>query len=312
MRILTLTPNPAVDAVLLSRGLEWGETLWAESSRRVAGGKGINMARVAVAMGHQARAVFLGGGPTGRFLCEELELAGVEPHLVNTNQETRTNMVVRDPSSGRTLKVNERGAAITQTDANNFLEAVVESLPGARAVALGGSMPPGMTDADVEALAQVIARAGVTSLIDVPGEWLNVFCREGKPSIVKPNKNELAAALDRSLGSEEEVVAAGRELVSLGATQVIITDGPRAAFCVTEHEVWKAHPAPITGSAMAGMGDACGVGYLLAQLDGMPVKECFQQAMAYGSAVASAPEAELLNADLIDLAHRAIHLEKIS
>lgn len=310
MHLLTITPNPAIDVGIEVPALEWGATLVASQTRRAAGGKGINMARVVVAMGGQATAVFLGGGPNGRFLHEELDMAGIEPVLVPVHGETRTNIVAHAPD-GRSLKINAPGPAIRPEEAEALVGAVVEHLAGCTAVALGGSMPPGMPEPTIRHLLEIIRHKAMPLLADVQGPWLKLACEAGRPQLVKPNIQELEEAFGRPMNSRDAIIGAAHELLKLGARAVAITDGPRAAWLITTRGVYSAIPAPVQTRAMAGMGDAFGVGFLTARIDGLPDDQCFSMAMAYGAAVAASPETDLLTPDAVELSRRSIHVHRI-
>jgi len=312
MHLLTVTPNPAIDQVVEVPVLEWGDTAMATSVRRAAGGKGINMARVAVAMGHQATAIYTAGGAAGRFLTEELELnAGMLTAVpVGIRAETRTNTVLHAPT-GRSLKVNLPGPTLNAAEADALVDVVLQRLPGHSAVALAGSLPAGFSTDHLTRLLTGIRAAGVPLLADLQADALLLACALARPLLIKPNIRELGEALGRPLPTERDALEGARELVTRGARNVALTDGPRAAYLITATSIWKSRPAPISSRTMSGMGDAFGTGFVAAKLDGMPDEECLSEAMAWGGAVAQAREADLLTADQVDLVRRAIAVERL-
>lgn len=92
--------------------------------------------------------------------------------LVPVTGSTRRTIAVVDTTTGDTTQLNEPGPAITPAEWSAFQEAYEHLLRSASAVALCGSLPPGVP---VGAYAQLIraARASaVPVLLDTSGEPL--------------------------------------------------------------------------------------------------------------------------------------------
>ncbi|MDF2509938.1 MAG: ribokinase, partial [Microbacterium sp.] len=107
--ILTVTPNPALDLTWHVDRLVEGGTHRADAGVARAGGKGLNVARVAHAEGAEVLAVTTAGGRTGEEFAAELGASGVPHALVAVAAETRRSVAVVDESAGDTTIINERG-----------------------------------------------------------------------------------------------------------------------------------------------------------------------------------------------------------
>ncbi|NDZ83444.1 hexose kinase, partial [Streptomyces sp. SID10853] len=189
--LLTVTLNTALDITYHVPALIPHASHRVESVTERAGGKGLNVARVLAALGHETVVTGFAGGTTGGVLRELL--AGLPPTdaLVPVAGTTRRTIAVVDASSGDTTQLNEPGPTVSADEWDTFLTSYGRLLADAEAVALCGSLPPGVP---VGAYAQLVKQArgaGVPVLLDTSGEPL----RRGiaaRPDLVKPNADELA------------------------------------------------------------------------------------------------------------------------
>lgn len=309
--ILTLTPNPSIDATLAIDQLERSAVVRATSARREAGGKGVNVAHCAHKAGHTTLAI----APCG--INDPFELAvrgiGVEFAPVRINGHVRTNTALTEPD-GTTTKINERGPELSSAD----LDAIVASLElharDAQAIVLAGSLPPGAPDDYYVQLVQA-ARAVTDAPIavdtsDAPLVALGAHLADGAPDVMKPNAFELAQ-LTNTNGEELEasalsgdfsnVVGAARDLIARGAQELLVTLGGAGACLVTVDGAWGATPPPIEVRSTVGAGDSSLAGYVMARVDGLEPAECLRRAVAYGSAAAALPGTGLPAPDELDL-----------
>ncbi len=108
-----------------------------------------------------------------------------------------------------------------------FLRTYEELVAGADAVALCGSLPPGIHVGAYAELVRIARAAAVPVLLDTSGEPL----RRGiaaRPDLVKPNAEELA----RLTGSREPLRAAG-DARRRGAHAVVASLGPEGVLALT-------------------------------------------------------------------------------
>ena len=114
--ILCVTPNPAVDRTLTVPGIRLGEVSRAARALVAAGGKGLNVARVARAFGAEARCAGFLGGHSGQLVAELAEREGLCGGWTWIDGETRTCLIIVDPQGGEATVINEVGPAITNLD----------------------------------------------------------------------------------------------------------------------------------------------------------------------------------------------------
>jgi 1-phosphofructokinase len=83
-------------------------------------------------------------------------------------------------------------------------------------------------------------------------------------SIIKPNAEELASAVGRTLHTVGDVIDAARELCDHGIETVLASLGADGMIAVTRDREWAARTAPVKVINTVGAGDATLAGFLSA------------------------------------------------
>ncbi len=275
--ILTVTLNAAVDTTLVLRGrLAVGASQTAEQVVRLPGGKGVNVARVLHTLGLPVWATGLSGGPAARVIAEGLAVEGVAAGFLPIAGSSRTNVALVDgmDSAGdagadpRVTEINEPGPTVTAAEGAQFLARLVDMLPGARALVLSGSLPPGLPDDYYARLIDHARAAGVPALLDTSGRALRPGITAG-PLLVKPNGAEAAQVTGRPVRDVDDAVAAAGALRAMGAGAVALTLGAAGAVLVTAGGAWHGRVAVRGGVSPVGSGDAFLAGLLAGLVGGV-------------------------------------------
>ncbi|MFF7968454.1 1-phosphofructokinase family hexose kinase [Streptomyces sp. NPDC007903] len=284
--ILTVTLNTALDITYRVTSLRpHAEHRVSEVVERP-GGKGVNVARVLAALGYGVTVTGFAGGPTGQVVRERLASApGITDALVPVAGATRRTVAVVDRLTGDTTQLNEPGPHIDAAEWAAFLRAYDGLLADASAVALCGSLPPGVPVGAYAGLIRVARSAGVPVLLDTGGEPL----RRGvaaRPDIVKPNALELA-----ELTGSHEPARATRDARRRGAQAVVASLGPDGLLAATPEGHWRATPPARLRGNPTGAGDAAVAGLLSGLVDGLPWPARLTRATALSAAAVLAPAA---------------------
>ena len=142
----TFTVNPAVDVHGTVDRVVAGRKLRVRDVRRDPGGGGINVARAVVALGGEATAIFLAGGPAGDQLRELLRDAGVHTAPVPIEGPTRENLTVRESDEDERYRFTMPGPAPSESERAAAREAVIERLDDLDLLVISGSLPEGCPD----------------------------------------------------------------------------------------------------------------------------------------------------------------------
>jgi 1-phosphofructokinase family hexose kinase len=253
--ILTVTPSPALDMTWHVDALTPGATHRAPRGATRAGGKGLNVARILHAQGHDVLALTtLGRSHSSEFESEfdaELAASGMPHRLIPVTGPTRRSLAIVDDTQGETTILNEFGAALTPAESAMLAATASRLGRTARAVAISGSLPPGFGPEQLGAVVGELVGADVPVVVDTSGAGLLAAARAGAHAL-KPNSDELEAAT----GHVDPVVGA-RSLLALGARLVVLTLGRDGLVLVDRaHVPLHAHlPRALHGNA-TGAGDA--------------------------------------------------------
>ncbi|MER6843663.1 1-phosphofructokinase family hexose kinase [Streptomyces platensis] len=283
--ILTVTLNAALDITYRVPRLHPHTTNRITEVSERPGGKGLNVARVLAALGHRTVATGFAGGGTGEALRALLAETEVTDALVPVGGATRRTVAVVDAATGDTTQLNEPGPVVSPAEWDTFLGTYRELLGEARAVALCGSLPPGVPVDVYARLTRAARSASVPVLLDTSGEPL----RRGlaaRPDLAKPNADELAA-----LTGSTEPLRAARDARRRGAHAVAASLGPDGMLAVTADGTWQAAPPHRIAGNPTGAGDSAVAGLLSGLVENLPWPDRLTRAVALSAATVRAPAA---------------------
>jgi 1-phosphofructokinase family hexose kinase len=287
MRLVAVAPNPSIDRLYELDRLRLGAVNRPRVETRVAGGKGLNVARAAVALGVDAVAVALVAGHAGRWLVETLVAEGIPGRYAWAIGETRTCLAIHDAAADTLTELNEAGPAVS-SDAWAGLVAAVRAELAAGDVGqltISGSLPPDAPPDGLAELAATAAALGIPVALDAGGPALGLAL-DTRPWLVKLNAAEAAATLGSRFeaGEPGAVEAAGRIAARTGGA-VIVTRGIEGAVAVgPDGTPYRVGPPSVRGPFPVGSGDAFLAGVAVATLRG----DSFREALRLGAAAAAA------------------------
>ena len=154
-KIVTLTPNPAIDLSTAVERVVPSLKLRCAQPRRDPGGGGVNVARVVKRLGGDVEAILPVGGFTGELLRRLLEKEGISSCLIKAQAETREDFSVTERGTGSQYRFVLPGEPRRESEWRKCLEALGARKPSF--VVGSGSLPPGVPD-DFYARAAAIAR----------------------------------------------------------------------------------------------------------------------------------------------------------
>ncbi|HEY2044181.1 MAG TPA: 1-phosphofructokinase family hexose kinase [Jatrophihabitans sp.] len=251
--ILSVCLNPALDITYRTDALRPGESHAVEVLGARAGGKGVNVARVLHQQGEPVMVTGLLGGPRGVQLEAELLDAGLPSSFSPISDETRRSVTVLDKADATVF--NERGPQVTEAEWLAFAEHFGVLVTGADAVAMSGSQPAALAGRGYAQLIETCNHAGVPSILDTSGHSL-ALALEARPTVVAPNRTEVAQAIGHPVRGLADLRAAGLELIGRGAGAAIISAGVNGLIAVTSSGAWTVEPPTRIEGNPTGAGDA--------------------------------------------------------
>lgn len=297
--ILSVTLNPSVDRAIYLESLKLHDTNRVLKTATDAGGKGINLSRVADELGASTMAIgFLGGGP-GAFVRSVLDRERVPYDFVPIAGETRINFSVEDRSEAPPTTFNEQGPTILPDEWEALLQKCRAYAPKTGWACMGGSIPPGLGTDAYRTLGRIFKGAGCSLLIDADGEAMKLGL-EAKPDLVKPNNKEASRLLGRSIETDNEAIRAAQDIREMGVATVLLSRGAAGAILANEHGVWIGSSPPVDAHSTIGSGDSLLGAYLWAIRHGFPPETALQWGMAAGAATATTDGSEIARQAIVE------------
>jgi 1-phosphofructokinase family hexose kinase len=295
--LLCVAFSPSVDVTYVVDRLAPGRIHRPDTVARVAGGKGLNVARAARALGTAVTATGIVGGHAGRWLDDALRADGVPAELVTGRAETRTCVSIMDTGAGLLSEVYEPA---TPVDAGEWA-ALAEVVAGHRGrwVTLSGSLPTGAPDAAAARLARAARDRGALVALDTHGTALADAL--DAVDVVKVNTAEAAALLGRAATDPRELAAALLGRVGTPWLAVVTAGADGAAAALREPggvRVLHAGAPPTAAAFPVGSGDSFLAGLvtgLIADRSPAGVAAALRLAVATGTANAAVPGAAVFD-----------------
>lgn len=286
--ILTVTLNAAVDKTYRVENFALDQVHRPSDWKFVAGGKGINVARVYQRLGGRAIATGFLGGYTGRFIERSLRREGIYGEFVRTKDESRVCIAIVDPVSSTQTELNEIGPEIRARELEALKETygklVAEHRP--YCVTLSGRLPPGVPDGIYAELIEIARGFGVRCALDASGRAL-IEGVAARPWMVKPNLYELRTLVGRDVTTTDEIASAAERLFGTGVHWIVVTLGIHGCVCRTRECAVLAVPPAVRFVSAVGSGDSFLAAFLWSLEQDRPVDDALRLATAAGAANAA-------------------------
>lgn len=302
--ILATGLTPAWQQIAVLDELRQGEVSRAREVHWCASGKVLNVGLALTQLGATSRTLSLvGSGPAGDAVRADFSQFGVAVRWVESLAPQRVCTTLLDRSTGQTTEIVENSAAATSQELQRFENEFADEASRSNLVILTGSLPTGTPREFYSTLLSHLGHSPLdrTNIADKPHVLLDIRGPEllaalpHRPLVVKPNREELAHTVGRSLVTDDDVWQAMQELNQLGAVWVVVTNGPRNVLVSHANgNRWTLIPPSVPVVNPIGCGDCftAGLAFALHQ-DQEPLS-----AIRFGIAAAALNATDLLPARL--------------
>ena len=284
--IHTLTVSPALDVTCQVDALKYDDTLRATRVITSAGGKGLNVSRVAARLGHPTVALGYIAGFTGAHIQAHLEQEGVRTWFTKVEGESRINPIVQ-AVDGHVVRVSTMGPAITGHDLDRLVSKMFE-LREPDWLTLGGAYVEGCPKGFYADLVRRCRGEAVPVAVDADGGELARAIEAG-PDLIKPNRYELQRAIGRKVESADDAAEASRALVRRGVKFVATSLGPDGLILAGPGFTVLARPPTVAVESAVGAGDSLLAALLIKLTEEAGPAEAAAYAVAAGTATAMIP-----------------------
>lgn len=284
--ILTVTLNPAVDKIYTTGELIIGHVNRMRTAMSLAGGKGINVAKVLRQYDMPVCATGFLGGYAGNFIEDYLKNIQVECRFIHVEGETRSNMNIL-ADNGYVTEILEPGPTISEEQMQKFLTQYDELLGNCELVVLSGSAANGIPEDIYTILIEKARSRGIRTMLDTSGESLRKGI-EAKPYLIKPNQKELEYIVGHKLVNREAVIEAALNIHAGGIAHVIVSMGKKGLISVSSGGyVYFAKAGRIQALNTVGCGDSVVASYAMSIVKRESKEVSLQRAAAISAANAT-------------------------
>lgn len=294
-RILTVTANGLLDH-LADAPVVPGRASRCSSFRAVAGGKGINVARVLVELGHEVLACGFAGGTNGAEFRRLVRSDGMQDQLTLCTAPLRIGFIAPGGGEAGSTALMEAGFAVTAQECRLCAERVQGLLPGVDLVICSGSVPDPNADGLYASIVAACVEAGVPCWVDSYGTPMQrALDAAALPTLAKPNEAEWQG------GAGWERLGECHCSAGAGAVTVFIAGRP----------CYRVHPPQISERNAVASGDCYLAALADARLRSLDLPEQLRRAAAAGAANARRMDMAMITAAEIDALVPAVRVEEL-
>ncbi|MFI3325323.1 MAG: 1-phosphofructokinase [Clostridia bacterium] len=281
--ILTVTLNTAIDKQYIINEMKPQSVMRVLEVMDTAGGKGLNVSRVASLGDEKVCAMGFVGGNAGKHFLSLIDDENIESSFTFADGETRNCINIRDHATGKSTEFLEPGFKVEEQDLQNFINDYKANLKNADIVTINGSMPKGVPTDFYKTLIEIAKEQNIDVILDTSGDALKVSL-EAKPWLVKPNTDEIQQILDINVDNLEEIIEAAHKIRAIGPENVAVSLGKDGVLVVTANGVYKGITPDIPVKNTVGCGDSMVAGFAVGKKRGWSMEDTIAYAVAVSTA----------------------------
>jgi 6-phosphofructokinase 2 len=305
--IITITFSPCIDKSTSVPALIPEKKLICAAPKLEPGGGGINIARAIKKLGGEATAIFPSGGYTGKYFNHLLEKENIDVVIIETENETRENIIVLDEAGNNQYRFGMPGTALTETEWKKCLHAV-EKINEVEFIIASGSLPPGVPADIYVALAKIAKSKKAKFIVDTSGEALKHAAEEGV-YMLKPNLGELSYLAGKKEIPADEIKNIAQKMIARGACEVMVVSmGAAGAMLVTGEMAATFTPPSVERKSTVGAGDSMVAGIVFYLAQGKNLLQAVQYGVACGTAATLNAGTELCKKEDADRLYALIQI----
>lgn len=281
--IATLTMNPTIDVAYEVEKVYHTRKMRTVNERYCPGGGGINVARVFVRLGGNARCYYLSGGSTGPAFDGLVDAHQLDRVRIPIAESTRIATAVFERETGCEYRFTPEGPIVSEEE----LQLCLSELSEAQCdyMVLSGSLSRGVPADFYARIAKLMRNRGIEVVLDSSGDSLREGLSAGGIALVKPSIGELQQLAGRELKSDDAIAEVALKIVKDGRAKLVaVTMGHRGALLASEDGTICLPAVPVEAQSAVGAGDSFLAGMVHALASGKDKIEAFRFGMAAGSA----------------------------
>lgn len=249
--ICIINLNMAIDKTVKIDNFSKGKTYRFLPDLNLAGGKGVNVARVL--KNFNSNYVLCGflSGFTGKLILEKLKDERFKYRMFYQNSdESRICLTVLD-KNGENTDLNEEGPSITKETQDDFINYYLKNLKKFSVISISGRTPRNINILFYRKIVSNAKKHQIPVFVDLTGKYLYETIKNGAYS-VKINSDEFKD-LTGNKAFVKNITDAYRKFRKYGLKILIITDKSKPFYAVIENNIYRITP-PVLKNFISGVG----------------------------------------------------------
>lgn len=308
--ILTVTMNPAIDTLYMVDGFDKGLVKRPVTVNKTAGGKGLNVSKVARLLGEEVTATGILGGSNGQFIHDEVVRMLMKPEFLMIHEDTRICINIIDTDTGISTEILEKGPVINDEVQKKFLEHFEKLVKDCDVITVSGSLPQGVPS---DFYCRLIERSHMENkklLLDTSGESFKKGLYS-VPYMIKPNDDEIADFLGDTNIDESKIFTEMIRFKQMGISLPVITLGGDGCFVGLDDGIYHFYAPRIEVINTVGSGDSFIAGCAVGLSRGYDHFETIKLGMASGMANTQFIDTGKVSLELVEQFIKQITIKKI-
>ncbi len=310
MKVVTITMNPVLDTSTAAKAVIPLKKTRCEPPVFEPGGGGINVSRALKKLGCDSLAIFIAGGKNGSKLKELLKEEGVNCSVIDSEENTRENLMIMDNKTGEHYRFVMPGPEIKEKEWKQVLKILDELNPRPDYVVASGSLPPGVPDDFYAQVAAWAKKHDLKMILDTSGPALKKALEEGV-YLVKPNLREIGELLNNENLTGMELDNAAKDILTKGYARVLVVSlGGKGALLARNDILEYVVPPVMPVVSAVGAGDSMVAGIICGCLKGFWPEKAIRYGVAAGTAATMTPGSELCRKEDTDKIFEWLNIDR--
>ncbi|WP_319468936.1 tagatose-6-phosphate kinase [uncultured Trichococcus sp.] len=312
--IVTVTMNPSVDISYPLGKLVINDVNRVENVSKTAGGKGLNVSRVAKQLGSNVLATGIIGGTLGEFIQEQLDKQEIRHDFYQTTKESRNCIAILH--EGNQTEILEDGPILSDQEETDFLLHFSGMLMDDQisVISISGSLPRGLSQDCYVKMIELANEKNILVILDTSGEPFRRVLETTniRPTVIKPNISELSALEDKALDGDWNALKAVLEGQRYRDIEwIIVSMGSEGAFAKHHDKYYHVEVPGITAISPVGSGDATVAGIATALEARSTDEDLLKMAMTTGVLNTLEERTGYINCENYDFYYEKIKITQI-
>lgn len=294
-KIITVTPNTALDNIIEVERIYPSKAIRSESSCVFPAGKGVNASRALLTLGVCSVCTgFVSADFSDFFSFADQDC--ISSDFITVTGPARSNITIFEHTSHQTTHITSSGFKVDEYMIAKLCEKISELAESGDIVLIAGSTPNGAPFDAYKKMSDAVLGAGARLVLDASREYIG-GCAGVVPFLLKPNLEELEWICNASFDPEDHIaiVCACRELLCSGTRNVAVSLGAQGVIFVSAdfpHEYFYVVVPEQNlefNHATVGAGDCLAAGLMAGFLRGAQPEDFLTDAVALATSNMFAP-----------------------